>query len=173
MYRRFAGNKYFSSLDLRHAYHHIEIRRADRHKTAFITNSGLYEWIRMSFGFCNAPSAFQRTINYIFRQLKFVIIYLDDILILSKSEEEHLEHLQSVFRILKEYDLKIRIDKCQFFKKELKYLGFILSTEGVRLILNMLIKFRLAPTDKKSLQRLIGKIGFIGTFQGYQTIYFH
>ena len=79
IYRRFAGNYYFSSLDLRHAYHHIEIRPQDRHKTAFITHKGLFEWIRMTFGFSNAPAAFQRAINYIFRDLEFVIIYLDEL----------------------------------------------------------------------------------------------
>ena len=132
IYRKFAGNYYFSSLDLRHAYHHIAIRDEDRHKTAFITHKGLFEWTRMTFGFANAPSAFQRAINYVLRDLEFVIVYLDDILILSKTEEEHIIHLRRVFQRLSEYNLKLRFDKCKFFKKELKYLGFILTPEGVK-----------------------------------------
>ena len=157
LYRRFAGKKLFASLDLRHAYHHIEIRPEDRHKTAFITHKGLFEWNRMTFGFANAPAAFQRAVNYIFRDLDFVIVYLDDILILSESEEQHIQHLETVFERLSEYNLKIRYDKCSFFQPELKYLGFILNSEGVRpdpeyvsKVLNLP-----DPTDKPSLSRTI------------------
>ena len=132
LHRKFLNKNYFTSLDLRHAYHHILIRPEDRHKTAFITHKGLWEWIRMTFGFVNAPSTFQRAINYIFRDCKFVLVYIDDILILSDTEEEHMEHLKLVFNRLSEYNLKIRLDKCSFFQKELKYLGFILNKYGQR-----------------------------------------
>ncbi len=67
--RRFAGHKYFSALDLRHGYHHIAVRPEDRHKTAFITHGGLYEFKRMTFGFVNAPAAFQRAMDHIFRNV--------------------------------------------------------------------------------------------------------
>ena len=163
IYRKFAGNHYFSSLDLRHACHHIEIRPQDRHKTAFITHKGLFEWVRMTFGFSNAPAAFQRAINYIFRDLDFVIIYLDDILILSKTEAEHIKHLRLVFQRLSEYNLKLRIDKCKFFAKELKYLGFILDAYGIRpdpAYIDKVIELRI-PTDKKSLQRVLGMINWL------------
>ena len=132
LYRRFHGNKYFTALDLRHGYHHIEIRPEDRHKTAFITHKGLWEWRRMSFGFVNAPATFQRAMNHIFRDQPFVIVYLDDILILSKTKEDHLQHISIVLHLLEEFNLKIRISKCKFFCTELKYLGFVLSGEGVR-----------------------------------------
>ncbi len=132
LHSRFHGNHFFTALDLRHGYHHIEIRPEDRHKTAFITHQGLYEWIRMSFGFVNAPATFQRAMDYIFRNCSFVIVYIDDILILSATKEEHWEHIRVVFGLLQRYNLKIRIGKCFFFQTELKYLGFILSGEGVR-----------------------------------------
>ena len=163
IYRRFAGNHFFSSLDLRHAYHHIEIRPQDRHKTAFITHKGLFEWIRMTFGFSNAPAAFQRAINYIFRDLDFVIIYLDDILILSKTEGEHMKHLRLVFKRLSEYNLKLRIDKCKFFAKELKYLGFILNSYGIKPdpeYVRKVIALQI-PTGKKSLLRVLGMINWL------------
>ena len=163
LYRKFAGNTVFSSLDLRHAYHHIQIRPEDRHKTAFITHKGLFEWIRMTFGFANAPAAFQRAVNYIFRDFDFVIVYLDDILVLSKSDQEHLMHLRLVFQKLSEYDLRIRLDKCYFFQTELKYLGFILDAKGVRPdpeYVKKVIQLQ-APTDKPSLLRVIGMIQWL------------
>ena len=163
LYRKFAGNKIFSSLDLRHAYHHIGIRPEDRHKTAFITHKGLFEWIRMTFGFANAPAAFQRAVNYIFRDLEFVIVYLDDILVLSKSQDEHVKHLRIVFKRLAEYDLKIRLDKCHFFQRELKYLGFILNEEGVKPdpeYVDKIIALQ-TPDGKPSLLRALGMINWL------------
>ena len=76
LYRKFVGKRIFSSLDIRHGYYHIEIRPADRYKTAFITHKGLFEWIRMTFGFVNAPSAFQRALDYIFHDLEYVVCIL-------------------------------------------------------------------------------------------------
>ena len=163
LYRKFAGNKVFTSLDLRHAYHHIEIHPNDRHKTAFITHKGLFEWIRMTFGFANAPAAFQRAVNYIFKDLEFVIVYLDDILILSKTQHEHVKHLRLVFQRLSEYNLKIRFDKCHFFQHELKYLGFILNEQGVRPdpdYIDKIIELQ-PPTDKASLKRVLGMINWL------------
>ncbi|MCP4477936.1 MAG: hypothetical protein GY818_07580 [Planctomycetaceae bacterium] len=132
IYGKLSGHEWFSALDLRHGYHHLEVRPEDRYKTAFITHHGLFEFNRMTFGFVNAPAAFQRAMDYIFRDLSFVVVYIDDILIMSKTEEEHMRHLRIVFEILETYNLVIRKEKCQFFVKELKYLGFILSGKGMR-----------------------------------------
>ena len=168
IHRHFHGNKFFTALDLRHGYHHIEIRPEDRHKTAFITHKGLYEWKRMSFGFVNAPATFQRAMNHIFRNHSFVIVYLDDILILSKTKEEHLRHISIVLDLLEEYDLKIRIGKCKFFTKELKYLGFVLTGDGLRADPDHVQKIReinepvLGETVRKgTLQRMIGMIQWL------------
>ena len=151
LYRHFAGKTIFSSLDIRHGYYHILIHPADRYKTAFITHRGLFEFNRMTFGFVNAPAAFQRAMNHIFRDLSFVIVYIDDILILSESEEEHMEHLKLVFERLSDYNLKLRIDKCSFFQTELKYLGFILNATGVRPDPDYVDKvIALKPPDDKS-----------------------
>ncbi|MCP5019326.1 MAG: hypothetical protein GY938_29185, partial [Ketobacter sp.] len=163
LYRHFAGKKWFSALDLRHGYHHIAIRPEDRHKTAFIAHNGLFEFKRMTFGFVNAPAAFQRAMDYIFRHLDFVIVYIDDILILSKTKEEHIKHLQAVFDVLDKYNMMIRREKCQFFKTELKYLGFILSGDGMRPdpeYVQKIIDLE-KPNGKPALLRVLGMINWL------------
>ena len=95
LFTKFRGNKYFSSLDMRSGYHHVVIAKKDRHKSAFITPFGLFEWTRLTFGFRNAPAHFQRCMDSIF-QYKFVLVYLDDISVMSATAEKHIEDLETV-----------------------------------------------------------------------------
>src|SRR3954471_17576270 len=117
LYDQLAGSAVFSKMDLRLGYHQIRIREEDIPKTAFITRYGLYEYTVMSFELTNAPATFSRLMNSIFMEYldRFVVIYLDDILIYSKNEEEHAEHLRLVLMKLREHRMYAKFSKCEFW----------------------------------------------------------
>lgn len=123
--------QYFTTIDLAKGYHQILIKKEDRHKTAFVTPHGLYEFIRMPFGLKNAPATFQRLMNQILRDYinKTCVVYLDDILIFSTSLKEHIKAIRDIFDILESINLKIQIDKCSFMKKETEFLGHVITEE--------------------------------------------
>ena len=125
--------QYFSAIDLASAYNQVEVHPDDRHKTAFTTPMGLYEYNRMPFGLCNAPGTFQRLMQMIFREelLQILLVYLDDIIVYSDTIADHLKRLERVFQKLREHGLKIEAEKCQFFQSRVKYLGHVVSAEGV------------------------------------------
>ena len=128
---RLLGASVFSSLDLQSGYHQIKITDQDIPKTAFITHKGLYEYLVLPFGLSNAPAAFQRTMNQLFSHLPFVLVYMDDILIFSRSEEEHKAHLSQILQILRNNKFYAKLSKCSFFQKEAKFLGHVVSAKGV------------------------------------------
>ncbi|WVZ89908.1 LOW QUALITY PROTEIN: hypothetical protein U9M48_036256 [Paspalum notatum var. saurae] len=128
-----AGAKVFSKIDLRSGYYQIKIREEDIPKTAFSTRYGLYEYLVMSFGLTNAPAFFMYMMNSVFMNEldKFVVVFIDDILIYSKSEEEHKEHLRIVLARLREHKLYAKFSKCAVWLKEVSFLGHILSEKGL------------------------------------------
>ena len=133
LYDQLAGSSVFSKMDLRLGYHQIKIRNRDIPKTAFVTRYGQYEYTVMSFGLTNAPATFSRLMNSIFMEYldKFVVVYLDDILIYSKNEEEHAEHLRLVLKKLREHRLYAKFSKCEFWLSEVTYLGHVISGKGI------------------------------------------
>ncbi|GBG78411.1 hypothetical protein CBR_g26439 [Chara braunii] len=128
------GCKVFSKIDLKSGYHQIEVDPSDQHKTAFKACDGLYELIVMPFGLTNAPATFQCLMNKVLRhQLnRFVVVYLDDILIFSKTMEEHLRHLEEVLQVLKEAQLHLNLEKYEFGRDSVIYLGHRLSANSLK-----------------------------------------
>ncbi|KAL2076346.1 hypothetical protein ACEWY4_028049 [Coilia grayii] len=128
-----SGAKWFSTLDLASGYHQVPVAEKDKYKTAFCTPFGLFEFNRMAFGLCNAPSTFQRLMERIFGDCRYqsVLLYLDDVIVFSSTVEQHLERLEEVFRRLEKQGLKAKLSKCKFFQREVSYLGHVVSAEGV------------------------------------------
>ena len=128
-----ANANYFTSLDLMSGFWQMELDEESREKAAFITQRGVYEWTRMPFGLTNAPISFQTLMSRVLRGLnwKSVLVYVDDVLIFSKSFDEHLQHLEQVFQRLKQANLKLQPEKCHFAVRKLKFLGHVISRDGI------------------------------------------
>jgi hypothetical protein len=133
LFDQLKGACVFSKIDLRSGYHQLKIRATNIPKTAFITQYGLYEYTVMSFGLTNAPTYFMYLMNKVFMEYldKFMVVFIDDILIFSKNEEKHDEHLRLVLQKLRENQLYAKLNKCEFWLKEVSFLGQIISEGGI------------------------------------------
>ena len=127
------GARVFSKIDLRAGYHQIKVKDEDIQKTAFMTCYGHYEYLVMPFGVTNAPGVYMEYMNRIFHSYldHFVVVFIDEILIYSKSEEEHVEHLKIVLQVLKEKKLYAKLSKCEFWLNEVSFLGQVISGSGI------------------------------------------
>ena len=166
MYAKLKGAKVFSTIDLRSGYHHIALGKSSRAKTAFVTPFGKYEFLMVPFGLAQAPAYFQLLMNKVLKGLKFTMTYLDDIIIFSQDELQHLEHLEIVFSRLWEAGLKMKHSKCDFFKSEIHYLGHLISPEGISPLPNKLdsIKHMPVPNNAKEIKQFLGLTGYYRKF---------
>lgn len=127
------GARWFSTMDLASGYNQVPVAEKDKPKTAFCTPFGLFEWNRMPFGLCNAPSTFQRLMERLFgdQQCQSLLLYLDDIVVFSSSIAQHLERLEVVLGRLEREGLKAKLGKCAFLQQRVQYLGHVISSSGV------------------------------------------
>ncbi len=171
-----SGAKVFTALDLASGYWQIKISEEDSVKTGFNTHEGHYEWKVLPMGLSNAPATFQHMMNTIFAGKglgKFVAVYLDDILIYSKSPEEHLQHLEQVFEVLREHSFYCKPSKCHFAKSELKYLGHIVGVDGIKVDPAKIAKVAEWPVPKSvgEVRSFVGLATYFRRFiQGFSTI---
>ncbi|GBG59002.1 hypothetical protein CBR_g24350 [Chara braunii] len=165
---RLGGAKFFSKLDLKSGYHQLEIRQQDRYKTAFKTRYGHFEWLVMPFGLTNAPATFQTAMTTEFRHMldRFVLIYLDDILVYSRSLDEHVEHLRTVLERLRQAKYKANLDKCEFARQELEYLGHYVTPQGIRSLADKIEAIRVwpEPTNTTDVRSFMGLAGYYQRF---------
>ncbi|GBG79965.1 hypothetical protein CBR_g30227 [Chara braunii] len=165
---RVQGCRYFSKIDLKSGYHQIAIRPEDQHKIAFQTRYGLYEFVVMPFGLRNAPGTFQHAMNRIFHDYldKFVVVYLDDILIFSKTVEEHVAHLDKVLSLLRQHKFKINGEKCEFGRTRILYLGHEISAEGLKPDDAKVASIRDWPRPQSvtEMRSFLGMTGYYRTF---------
>ncbi|MCO5582816.1 hypothetical protein L7F22_036716 [Adiantum nelumboides] len=172
---RLHGSKVFTKIDLRSSYYQIRIKENDIPKTAFNSRYGHFEFIVMSFGLTNVPATFNRLMQDIFRPYldDFILVFLDDILVYSKNETDHEDHLRKVLDILHEHKLYAKLSKCTFFSPKIKYLGFILSEDGISIDpakIQDTVDWHVS-TNPSELRGFLGITGWYRIFiKGYATI---
>jgi len=162
------GAQWFSKIDLASGYHQIPIEPTDVRKTAFRTRYGHFEFVVMPFGLTNAPAAFMKMMNGVFRDFldEFVIIFIDDILVYSKSWEAHQEHLRAVLERLREHELFAKLSKCSFWQRSVGFLGHVISDQGVSVDPEKIrsIKEWPRPRNATEIRSFLGLAGYYRRF---------
>ena len=166
MYAKLKGAKFFSTIDLRSGYYHIALGKDSRAKTAFVMPFGQYEFLQVPFGLAQAPAFFQHLMNKVLDNCPFAMTYLDNIIIFSDTDEEHLAHIEEIFKRLEAADLKMKRSKCDFFKKNIHYLGHLISADGIRPLKDKLDTFHdmPAPCNSKKVKQFLGLVGYYRKF---------
>jgi hypothetical protein len=160
--------KFFSTMDLASGYWQVPVAEQDIEKTAFITESGLYEFLVMPYGLTNGPPTFQRLMDMVLAGLKWsiLLIYLDDIVVFSATFKQHIEDLRAVLQRLRDASLKLKLSKCHFFVKEIQYLGYVISENGISPDPKKIeaIKKMQEPRNKKELRSFLGLCSYYRQF---------
>ena len=167
LYAKLQGYKVFSTLDLCSGYYHIGLSDSAKPKTAFVLSGmGKFEFNRVPFGLAQEPAYFQRLINEVLTDCNFAMGYLDDIIIISKTEKEHLQHLEEIFEHLRKIGLKLKLHKCSFFKEHIQYLGHLISDEGIQPLPEKLesIAKMPVPQNAKQVKQFLGLVGYYRKF---------
>ena len=170
-----SGAIIFTKIDLKSGYHQIRMKAGDEWKTAFFKKIGLYEWLVMPFGLTNAPSTFMRFMNHVLRAFigKFVVVYFDDILIYSKSVEEHMNHIRQVLDELRKEKLFANLEKCSFCTDHVVLFGFVVSGKGIQVDETKVkaIKDWPTPVNVSQVRSFHGLAGFYRRFaRDFSTI---
>jgi len=169
------GSSMFSKIDLRSGYHQILVKADDVQKTAFRSRYGHYEYVVMPFGVTNAPTVFMDYMNKIFRLFldRFVVVFIDDILIYSKTQEEHAEHLRLVLGDLREKQLYAKLSKCKFWLDEVQFLGHVISAQGIVVDpakVEAVVKWE-TPKSATEIRSFVGLAGYYRRFiEGFSKI---
>jgi hypothetical protein len=167
--------KIFSKIDLKSGYHRVRIKEEYISKTTFRTRYGHYEFTVVPFGLSNAPVVFMCLMNGVFQEYleKSVIVFLDDILVYSKSEEEHEHHLRMVLQVLREHQLYAKLSKCLFYQKQIHYLGHIISKDGIAMDIEKIEAIRewSVPKNVKEVRSFMGLACYYRRFiEGFSNI---
>jgi hypothetical protein len=175
LFDQLRGASVFSKIDLRSGYHQLRIRPSDIPKTTFITKYGLYEFTVMSFGLMDAPAYFMYLMNSVFMDYldRFVVVFIDDILIYSQNEQEHEDHLRKVLQRLRDCQLYAKLSKCEFWTNEVLFLGHIINQEGLVVDpkkVTTILDWK-APKDVRGIKSFIGMAGYYRCFiEGFSKI---
>ncbi|XP_060202948.1 uncharacterized protein LOC132631389, partial [Lycium barbarum] len=175
LFDQLQGAQCYSKIDLRSGYHQLKVKEVDIPKTAFRTRYGHFEFLVMSFGLTNAPTAFMDLMNRVFKTYLdlFVIVFIDDILVYSRSETDHAEHLRIVLQTLKDRELYAKFSKCEFWLKLVAFLGHVISGEGVKVDLQKInaVKNWPRPTSASDIRSFLGLAGYYRSFvEGFSSI---
>ena len=168
LFDQLKGTSNFSKIDLRSGYHQLKIKDSDVPKTTFRTRYGHYEFLVMPFGLTNAPAAFMDMMNRVFAKYldKFIIVFIDDILVYSKTREEHEEHLRTTLQLLRDHKLYAKFSKCNFWLNKVHFLGHVVSKEGVSVDpakVEAVSKWA-TPTNVTEIRSFLGLAGYYRRF---------
>ena len=168
LFDQLQGAAIFSKIDLRSGYHQLKIKEVDIPKTAFSTRYGHYEFLVMPFGLTNAPAAFMDLMNRVFKEFldKFVIVFIDDILVYSRTKEEHAAHLTQVLEVLKVKQLYAKFKKCEFWLDRVVFLGHVISGAGISVDPSKVeaINNWMQPTNPSEVRSFLGLAGYYRRF---------
>jgi hypothetical protein len=172
---RIRDAQYFTKIDLKNGYHLVRIKEGDEWKTAFRTRYGLYEFLVMPFGLCNAPATFQDMINHIFWDLldQGLVAYIDDLLIYARTREQHDQIAMEVLKRLRDNRLAVSVEKCEWAKEEVEFLGYIIGREGIKMSqekVEGILEWK-SPKSLVEVQQFLGFANFYRRFiQDYSRI---